>query len=193
MTEPGWEALRALLVVKYDDFCRRLTRRLGSADLAKEALHEAYLQLDRKDEAASVHRPEAYLFRIVFNIALGWKRTEARRASPLEIEDMLDFADECAQTERAVEARFDIEALERAIEELTPRQRTIFWAVRVEEVSIQTVTESLGVSRRLVEQELAHALAHCAQRLGRQVTRRFGPKALETSYRQAGRKIESPS
>ena len=40
MSAPGFSALRDLIVQRYDDLKRRLTHRLGSADLAGEALHD---------------------------------------------------------------------------------------------------------------------------------------------------------
>jgi RNA polymerase sigma-70 factor (ECF subfamily) len=67
------------------------------------------------------------------------------------------------------------------LEELTPRRRMILLASRVEEVTLQEIANRLGISQRLVEIELKHALDHCAERLQRQVVRRFGPKPRETS------------
>ncbi|HLH10414.1 MAG TPA: RNA polymerase sigma factor [Methylovirgula sp.] len=182
MTDTSWAMLRELFVAKYDNFRKRLTRRLGSDDLARESLHEAYLQLSRTDAPAAVQRPESYLFRIALNVAAGQRRKAARPASHAEIEAALAFADETAETHRTVEARFELEALERAIEELPRRQKTIFLAARVRELPIQAIAESLGISRRLVELELKRALLHCAQRLDRQITQRSTHRQPKTSY-----------
>jgi RNA polymerase sigma factor (sigma-70 family) len=186
MTETSWATLRELLVIKYEDFRKRLTRRLGSDDLAKELLHETYLHLSRADQPAPIRRPESYLFRIALNVAAGQRRSEPREATRLEIEAAIGVVDEAAQTERAVAARFDLAVLERAIEDLPQRRRSIFLAARVQEQPIQAIADSLGISRRLVELELKQALIFCAARLERPVTQRFGPKRPAASYTVKG-------
>jgi DNA-directed RNA polymerase specialized sigma24 family protein len=65
--------LRSLLLADYRDFFDGLKRRLGSADLAGEALQETFLHLDRVPQAKPVQRPKSYLYRIAVNIAPGSK------------------------------------------------------------------------------------------------------------------------
>ena len=181
MSETSWEALRERFIVKYDSFRTRLRRRLGSDDLARESLHETWLQLARSDGIRSVLQPDSYLFGIALNMAAGLKRVETRHASRVEIEAAIDFADEAAGPAEIVEARFNLRELECAIEELPPRRRTILLAARIQEIPIQTIADSLGLSRRMVELELKRAIEYCAGRLGRPVTRRFGPKPPEAT------------
>ncbi|SEH55120.1 RNA polymerase sigma factor [Magnetospirillum fulvum] len=191
MTEITWDMLRALLVTKYDDFRKRLARRLGSDDLARELLHETYLSLGRTDKPASVQQPEPYLFRIALNIAADRHRAESRKATAQEIEAALELVDETVRIEEVVEARRDLAALEDAIQALPPRRRTIFLAARVHEQPIQGIADSLGISRRLVELELKRALVYCAERLDRPLIQRFGPMASKTSYTiRGGGKVE---
>ncbi len=181
MSETTWAGLRELLVAKYDDLCERLRRRLGSDELARESLHETYIHLSQAGERTAVQQPESYLFRIALNQAVNHKRAIGRQATPQEIESVVGLVDETVQTEKTVEARLDLVTLEHAIEELPPRRRDIFFSVRVQEVPIQEVANSLGISRRLVEVELKRALAYCAARLDRTVTRRFGPRQQNDS------------
>ena len=181
MTETTWATLRHLLADRYDEFRRRLTRRLGSADLASETLHETYLHLDRVEPLGSVQSPGAFLLRIAFNIAADRGRAETRRAKRHEIRAVLDVADEVPSPERAVEARREVARLEAALEELTPRRRLIILWSRLESVPLRVIADRLGISQRLVEIELKHALEHCAERLGRTVTQRFGPRSRESS------------
>jgi RNA polymerase sigma factor (sigma-70 family) len=114
-------------------------------------------------------------------MAAGLKRVETRHASRVEIEAAIDFADEAAGPAEIVEARFNLRELEYAIEELPPRRRTILLAARIQEIPIQTIADSLGLSRRMVEIELKRAIEYCAGRLRRPVTRRFGPKPPEAT------------
>jgi RNA polymerase sigma-70 factor (ECF subfamily) len=178
----SWAALRELLIVKYEDFRHQLKRRLGSDDLAQETLHETYLKLDRADQLSAIQRPDSYLFRMALNVAASRRRDASREATRVEIEAALDFADEAAETDRMVEDRLDLEMLQRAIEELPPRQKAVLLAARMQEWPAWRVAESLGISQRLVELELKRALEHCAMRLDRQVTKRFGPQRKKASY-----------
>jgi RNA polymerase sigma factor (sigma-70 family) len=176
MTGTTWAALRDLLVLHYDELCRRLTRRLGSEQLARESLHETFLQVSRSGEIETVRRPESYLFGIALNMAAALRRSEVRQATSAEIASAIEFADEAARPAEAVEAILDLEALEAAIDELPPRRRAIFLAARVQELPIQAIADALSLSRRTIEVELKRALEHCADRLGRKVTQRFGPR-----------------
>ena len=53
MSDSSRSSLRELLAQRYDDLKRRLTWRLGSAELASDALHDTWVHLeDRKEEAS---------------------------------------------------------------------------------------------------------------------------------------------
>lgn len=173
MNAATWEALRTLLVARYDEFHKRLRRRLGSGDLAHETLHDTFVQLNRSTDVATIDRPDAYLYRIALNVAAMRRRSEARLASALEIEEAIDQVDEAAHPDRVVAGRFDVEALKQAIAELPPRRRAIFLAARVEEKSVRSIAAAYGVSTRLVELEIRKALDHCAAKLDRPATPRF--------------------
>ena len=181
MTETAWETLRERFVAKYDGLRARLRRRLGSDDLARESLHEAWLQLARSGGTLNVLQPDSYLYRIALNMAAGLKRAELRHASRLEIEAALDFADEAAGPYEIAEARLDIHALQRAIADLPPRRRAILLAARLQDVPIQVIADSLGLTRRTIEMELKRAIEYCADRLDRPVNKRFGPRAPEST------------
>jgi RNA polymerase sigma-70 factor (ECF subfamily) len=181
MTETAWTALRHLLVDCYDDLRRLLTRRLGSEELARETLHETWIHLHRQGAIDTVANPSSYLLRTVLNVATDRGRKEARLANRFEVVAMLEMVDEAPGPEREAQARRDIAALEQALEELTPRRRAILLAARLDGLHLREIAERFGVSQRLVEIELKHAVDHCAQRLGRTVTRRFGPRPRETS------------
>lgn len=181
MTETNWEALRERFLVNYDSFRARLRRRLGSDDLARESLHETWLQLARSGGTKPVLQPDSYLFGIALNVAAGLRRVEARHASRLEIETVINLADEAAGPHEIAEARFNLKELERAILELPPRRRVILLAARIQGVPIKTIADDLGLSRRMVEIELKRAIEHCADRLGRQAKKHFGFEPPEST------------
>jgi RNA polymerase sigma factor (sigma-70 family) len=181
MTETTWTTLRQLLADRYDELRKRLTRRLGSEELARETLHETWVHLHRSDAPTVVGNPAGYLLRTAFNIATDRGRKETRLARWIEIREALELADEAPSPEREAAARKDVAALEQALEDLTPRRRAILLASRLEGLTLRQIADHLGISQRLVEIELKHAVDHCAERLDRKVIRRFGPKPRETS------------
>lgn len=181
MSDTSWATLRQLLVERYDVLRIRLTRRLGSADLASETLHETYLHLDRSGPLGHVRNPDALLFRVAANIAADHNRRERRLAKQRDIRALLTVPDEAPSPAQITEMRQEIACLEAAIEELPPRRRTILLLSRIEGVPLRKIAARLEISQRLVEIELKHALDHCAERVGRPVIKKFGPKPRETS------------
>lgn len=176
MTETTWTLLRKVLAERYDDLRRQLVRRLGSEDLAHETLHETWIHLHRENDGEAIANPSGYLMRTAFHIASDRKRKASRRARRLEIRAVLELADDSPSAVEWVEGQQDITALELALDELTPRRRTILLASRLEGTPLREIAEQLGISQRMVEIELKQALEHCAGRLDRKVTRRFGPR-----------------
>jgi RNA polymerase sigma-70 factor, ECF subfamily len=173
MAESSRITLRRLLLVGYDDLKNRLTRRLGSAELAGEALQDTFVRLECAGEIGPVNSPQAYLFRTALNLAADRRRAENRRLTVSEVEDLLEIADETPGPAHVAEARSDIEMLERALGELPQRCREIFLAVWVYGVPRQRLAERFGVSERTIKVELRRAREHCALRLDRDVTKRF--------------------
>lgn len=174
-------ALRDLFLARYGAFRKRLKLRLGSEDLANDALHEAWLKVDSLGDAVEVKYPSAYLFRIALNIAEDQRRGQARTLSVPEVEALYDMADEMADTHRIALGRAELQALEAALDELPRRRRAIVIAARIEEVPHREIAERFGISLRTVEKELRAGLEHCCTRLEKKYVQRFGPGAGKTS------------
>lgn len=161
---------------------RRLRRRLGSDDLVNDVLQETYLRVERMGDTSGVaHNPAGYLFRMALNVAADQRQAEARYLTGEEITDLLHYADDALDPARVVHARIEVAALERAMEELTERQRAILIAARVEDLPQQEIASRFRISVRMVGKELKRALEHCGQRLDRRVVQRFGPGAGKAS------------
>ncbi|QHI97407.1 sigma-70 family RNA polymerase sigma factor [Xylophilus rhododendri] len=181
MSESFKAALQALFLSRYAQLRRHLRLRLGSEDLAHDALQETYLRVEAMAERPAARFPSAYLFRIALNIAEDQRKTRARLLSTSEVEELYDMADEMADPARTAEARGEIGALDRALAELPRRRRAIVIASRVDEVPHQEIALRFGVSVRTVEKELRAGLEHCCERLGVEFVQRFGPGAGKTS------------
>lgn len=173
--------LRGLLLAEYVDFDRRLTRRLGSPDLASEALNETYLRLAGMREIGTVRSPKAYLFRIALNIATDRRRAEKRRLTSDEVDAMLEIPDDQPDAARVIEDRSDVEQLKRAIAELPERRRRVLMLSRIEGLPNREIAALLGVTVRTVETDLKQAVEHCAERLKRPVRDKFGFQRVASS------------
>ncbi|WP_024506854.1 RNA polymerase sigma factor [Bradyrhizobium sp. ARR65] len=156
-----WGALRDLLADHYDDFRLRLTRRLGSEELASESLHETWLRLDRQGDVGAVQSPAAYLMRVALNIATDRRRTEARWARRSDPGAAGEVPDTAPGPAREVEGRLDLKVLQRAIDRLPERTREILTAARLDGLSQQEIAERFAISTRMVRIELRRALDLC--------------------------------
>ena len=181
MNHSNRDLLRHLFVLGYDDLRARLTRRLGSAELANDVLHDTWLRLDRAAPPGELRSPRSYLIQMAFHAALSHWRGEKRLVTLSDAKAAIGLVDEAPDPERAANARSEVEALRRALAELTPRRRQILLLSRLDGIVLRDIAARLGISQRLVELELKHALAHCALRLGRDVVQRFGPRTRKDS------------
>lgn len=174
--------LRALLLDHYEEFRRRLRRRLGSDDLALDALQETWLRVERMRESAQPDRnPVAYLFRMAVNAATDQRVAQARVLTGMEIEALMDEVADDQDPARIALGQADIAALAEALQELPRRQRAILLAARVEQEPLDLIARRHGVSLRMIGKDLKKALQHCAIRLDRRVVQRFGPGAGKQS------------
>jgi uncharacterized protein YukE len=102
--------------------------------------------------------------------------TNSRFLGSDEVEGLLQADDESLDPARALEGRVQVEALQAALDELSPRCRDIVMAARIEEISHREITVRFNISTRMVEKELKAALEHCSRRLDSEVIQRFGPR-----------------
>ncbi|WP_315833190.1 RNA polymerase sigma factor [Bradyrhizobium prioriisuperbiae] len=190
MSDTNRTALLTLLVASYDDLKQRLTRRAGSADLADEVLQDTFLRLSNATVTEPVRDVRAYLFRVAMSVASNRRVAERRRLTVSETDALFDLPDESPGPDRIAEARSEIDALKRVIQELPDRRRDILMAAFVDEVPLRKIAERFGISVRTVQVEIKQALAHCAVRLERGVRlpgaahRRQGPFDLRSHARR---------
>lgn len=181
MTETPWTVLQRRLLSRYDDLKIRLTRYLGSTELANDALQDTWLRLERGGEISSVQSPDSYLFRVAVNIARDHLRAENRRLTTTEVEVLLNIADEAPDAEQILESRSDLEALKMVMAELPARQRAILVAARLEKMPRSDIARHFGVSVRFVQRELQEAQDYCASRLRTLAITRYRSTPRETS------------
>ncbi|HUA81764.1 MAG TPA: RNA polymerase sigma factor [Dyella sp.] len=174
--------LLRLFMERRQELRRRLKNRLGSDELANDALQETYLRIERMGEASYVSsNPAGYLFRMAINAAADQRQAQARYLTGSEVDDLLNVGTDSLDPARVVHAQLEIQILESALRELTERQRAILIAARVEDVPQEDIARRFSISVRMVGKELKKALEHCGNRLDRKAVQRFGPGAGKES------------
>ncbi|AEC18819.1 sigma-24 [Pusillimonas sp. T7-7] len=169
MSVKGLAELRRLFTERYDVLKAHLTRRLGSSELASDALHDAYVRLtDRADlDLDQVRHPQSYVLNTAVNGAIDRLRSEARLLNSDEIDVLLDFADPAPGPAQQVQAQFDLEYAVQALDALPPRQRDILYSARVEGLTLVELSKRWGISTRMVSRELQAAHEFCAEHMKR--------------------------
>jgi RNA polymerase sigma factor (sigma-70 family) len=165
MSEEVQIVLRNFLLQRYDNFKRRLTRVLGSEELAGDALQDTWLRLERTEGLGAVQSPSAYLMRMAVNIAVDAQRSQSRMLSAEEVEALIEMPDPAPGPAQTAEDRSEMEALFKAMQRLPARRREILILVRWEGLAHREVAERLGVSLRTVEHELKRGHDFCVARL----------------------------
>jgi RNA polymerase sigma factor (sigma-70 family) len=153
--------LRQLLVARYPEIKARLAQRLGSSDLAGDAMQDTWLLLSRTKALGAVKSPLGYLFRIALNAARDRLIADRRYLTAAEVDSLVDIADEAPDPANVVEARSDLRELAQRIAGLPPRRRQILIAARLDRVPQREIADRLGISLSSVEKELRLALEAC--------------------------------
>lgn len=162
------------LLGTYDDLKRRLVRRLGSEDLAGDALQDTWMRLSaRRDRLDPVQNPAAYLLRMAMNTVVDRQRADHRLLSVEEVDALMDLADPGPGPAQVAEQDFALEEMVGLLQRMPERRRGILLAIRVDGLQQRDVAEQLGVSLRLVQRELKAAQEYLAARSGQGSPVRF--------------------
>lgn len=146
------EALEA----DYDHLLARLSGTLGSPDAASEALHDAYLKLERGAVIGEIRHPLSYLYRMAINLAKNRRRHEML-FTPADAAAALDLADDAPDPERAASARRTLSRVFDMLEALPPQRRDIFLAAWRDEKTQVQIAGEFRLHKRTVQKELARA------------------------------------
>jgi len=142
-----------------------LRHRLGDAHLASDLVQDTFLRVIERPETR-IQDIRAYLYTIARNLLLNHQKQEARRRTDSVPHEWLgDIAADAPTPEEAVDARLQLERLQRFIGELPARTQQIFVLNRVDGLSHIEVARALSISESSVQKHLAMAIQHMTQRL----------------------------
>ncbi len=164
-------SLREILVLNYDRLQRRLTRHFACADTASDCLQEAWLHLGSAALPTALRNPEAYVYRVACNLATD----QLRDGRPwMFLADAAwvfeELVDRGPGPDAVAEARSDLAALDRALENVPGRHRRVLVGLRLEELTREEVAARHGISLRSVDTALRQALDYCAAQTGRRAS-----------------------
>jgi RNA polymerase sigma-70 factor (ECF subfamily) len=145
-----------------------LRQREDALDVVQEAFVKAFRAAPRWDGSVL---PAPWLSRITVNVAIDRWRRNRRRAdtfSPLSVDDHTSsLADAASPPDRGVQARETAERLQRALAALPERQRAVVVLRHYQDLSLDEIAQTLGMSLGTVKSSLHRALARMREGLQR--------------------------
>jgi RNA polymerase sigma-70 factor (ECF subfamily) len=140
-----------------------LSRMTGDSRLADDLLQEAYYRFLRADASfeSEAHRRN-YLFRIATNLVRDHRRRPGAATSSAGFEESLPDAHESTVADR-VTRRID---LARAMDRLTPRDRSLLWLAYAQGCSHAEIAASLGLKTASLKSLLYRARQRLMRLLG---------------------------
>jgi len=137
----------------------------NSADIP-DIIQEAFLRLLRVPNVDTIRAPDAYIFTIAWHVA---RQHELRSAATptVELEHVLNelFAATDSDPELQLDAQECVRKLDAALRELPVKIRFAFLFYRCDGLSMDEISQRLGISRATAKKYLAYALAHLRKRL----------------------------
>ncbi len=139
-----------------------LRQRLRIADDAADVAQEAYIRMMQYEGSREVQSPSSLLFRVAINIANDLGRSEqVRHAADHCPVDDLDIDSGLATPERELAAAQDLDMLCQTIQQLPPKCQQVFLLSRVHCMTYPQIAKHCGISVKMVEKHISHALAVC--------------------------------
>jgi RNA polymerase sigma factor (sigma-70 family) len=144
-----------------------LRSRLRVAEDACDVAQETYIRMMQYEGSRDVDSPAALLFRIAINVANDLGRAEQVRhlADHCEL-DELELDSGVATPERELAAAQDLGLLLEAMQRLPPKCRQVFLLSRAHDMTYPQIAQHCGISVKMVEKHISHALAICMAEVG---------------------------
>lgn len=150
---------------------------VGCRAQAEDVVQEAFLRFSARsaqvgthtrteeDAPRSIAHPTSYLYRIVRNLALDWRRRPEASLDTAGDAKLTRLPAPAASPEQAAIHRDQLRVLAEALMELPERTRVAFNMHRLEGRSLQEIADHLGVSVVRAHQLVKDAIRHGAKKL----------------------------
>jgi RNA polymerase sigma factor (sigma-70 family) len=152
----------------HDSLIRFLRQRLRVPEDAADVAQEAYIRMMQYESSSQIKSPSSLLFRIAINVANDVGRAEqSRRAKDQCSLDDVEITSDHPSAERELTAEQELSTLYEAIARLPPKCRQVFLLSRVKYMTYPQIAQYCGISVKMVEKHISHALAICAREVDR--------------------------
>lgn len=143
---------------------RYFVRRGVAVPDAQDLAQDVFARLSGRDTLDDVEAMDGYIFAMAANALVDHarrRRVQAEGAAALEAASgkQRDFS-----PERLLAGRQELAAIVDALNEMPERMRNILVLARLENMTRQEIALRLGISKSLVDQQIAHAMACLADR-----------------------------
>jgi RNA polymerase sigma factor (sigma-70 family) len=163
--ESRGQAVERIFREHNESLVRFLQTRLPSAQDAREVAQEAYVRLLQLDQPQAIGFLRAYLFKTAAHIA-----TDRLRHSQIVRQNQSSSSFDtfhAASPMEKIAAQEDLDILNAALDELSPKCREAFLLRRLDNMQTEDVARQTGIGGRMVRLYVAQALVHCHRSLRR--------------------------
>jgi RNA polymerase sigma-70 factor (ECF subfamily) len=138
-----------------------LRKRVANAADVPDLIQEVFLRLLRVPRHESIRRPEAYLFTIARHTAQQHKLASAPAERIVELDDGLADLLPGAEPDPILEVSAEqcVALLEDSLQQMPPKVRATFLLYRRDGLSMDEISERLGITRPMAKKYLVKALA----------------------------------
>jgi RNA polymerase sigma-70 factor (ECF subfamily) len=161
-------ALVEELVAKHGEQLRRFLRtRVRNVADVPDIIQEVFLRVLRVPNHETIRAPEAYIFTIARHVAQQHKLQNAAGAGARDLDEMLIELRSVTEIDPALEASAQqcVEELDKVLGQLAPKVRLTFLLYRRDGLSMDEISERLGISRPMAKKYLVKAMVAFRKRL----------------------------
>lgn len=138
-----------------------LRRRLSNHADADDLSQEVYIRLLRIKEPGDIRNWRAYVLRVAANVAYEWKLLA--RNQRIHSSELLESLSESSDTEHEAYVDQQMNALNKAIETLTPKCRKVLMMHRRDRYTYSEIAAEMDISVSMVKKYLTRGLARCQE------------------------------
>lgn len=161
-------ALVEELAAKHGERLRRFLRtRVRNAADIPDVVQEVFLRLLRVSNHETIRAPEAYIFTIAHHVAQQHALQLAAGAGSVELGEVMSELRAAIDADPALEvtAQQCLEELNQVLHGLAPKVQATFLLYRRDGMSMDEISERLGISRPMAKKYLVKALVQFRKRL----------------------------
>ena len=160
------ETLGQAYIRRYPEMREFLRGRVGDREVADELIQSAWVAISARADDRSIENPDAWLQRVVTNLALNWLKSSRFRSRIVHGDDDLGrFEDTAPLQDEQAEHRQSMRYLGELLDELPPQRRQVFLLYRGEGLSLQQTADRLGISIKTVTTQLERTMIFLRKRM----------------------------